>query len=612
MATVYSYSRFSCSNQDANESLRRQAAILDTWLKRHPEHDLDTTLVLKDCAKTAFKSKGKHLSPEDRNKLDPKERKRLDRQGTNLDPNKGDLGIFMEMAKRGEFPRGSILALEDLDRFSRTPPSVAYEAFVELVETGVRVLTLSPEVLVDQKNMNEMHVTFPIMTKMQLAYDESLKKSARLKESWAARRQAAREGKRVSLGNYPSWLKPKEDSGFEIVEDKAEIVRFIFDLSDKYGIGGHGIQRMLDGMPRFSRRQENEDFHKEWRSDSTITHLLRNKAVIGIYQPNAMKNGKWEPDGDPIHNFFPRIISDEQFYRVQLGLDRRKKQRGLAAKENNLFTGILFNEFDETFRIQYTNYWSDNGGFTPPVKAVEFMVFEFIKNLTIPIGVGSEGVLASLQSDLDETNRKICEVSKHMESASDITEYFGVLDKLQAKRRDLMGKIEYCMPHYDPSVSLKNLQMLAKQISGSPKKEVKLARLQFKAHLTELVEKIVMTAITPSKAYKQIRLDITLQQGIFGNQSHKSVFGAVRRGKLVEVTSEHKEGWLEEVIKTKDAEELKKRLSAHPKKERVRKLTKQDIERVFELHEQGMTQTEIAKLYGVTQAHISWTMKHNK
>lgn len=610
MATVYSYSRFSCSNQDAVESFRRQAAILDSWLKRHPEHELDETLVLKDCAKTAFKSKGKHISLEDRSKLEPKERTKLDRQGTNLDPNKGDLGVFIEMAKRGEISRGSILAVEDLDRFSRTPPSVAYEAFVELVETGVRILTLSPEILVDQKNMNEMHVTFPIMTKIQLSHDESLKKSDRLKASWAARRKAAQEGNKKSVGNYPAWLKSKEDGGFEIIPEKADVVKYIFDLSDKYSVGGHGIVRLVDEMPRFSRAYAD----KEWfpTTDSSITWLLRNKAVIGIYQPNAMINGKWLPDGEPIYNFFPAIISEEQFYRVQLGLDRRKLHHGPASKESNLFTGMLKSENKVPFLAKAGYYWAPDS-VSPSITHVEQIIFTFIKQLTIPSEIGSEKEMNKLKDELSVINAKIKDVSDHMEQAADISVYFGMLDKLQNVRRQLMSKIEYCMPHYDPTVSLKKVQNLIGQHQSLSKDgtDLKETRAQLKPKLGELIEEIVMVG-QRIKAYRECCMEITLRKSIFGEDNKRHVCGVTHKGELINISFDCKEDYLQSVMTDKEKAIAAKRLEAKANKVgRIRKLSKADIQRIFELHKQGMTQVEIAKLYDVTQAHISWTMKQN-
>jgi hypothetical protein len=97
MAEVLSYIRFSSFPQERGDSIRRQTSLGDAWLNRHPQHTLDATLTLRDLGVSAFR-------------------------GANLDKEKGDLGKFIHLPKTGRVPKGSILMLENLDRFSRQPP----------------------------------------------------------------------------------------------------------------------------------------------------------------------------------------------------------------------------------------------------------------------------------------------------------------------------------------------------------------------------------------------------------------------------------------------------------------------------------------------------------
>lgn len=75
MATLYSYIRFSSKRQEQGDSVRRQTAMGEAWLRRHPEHTLDTSLRLSDLGVSAFR-------------------------GKNLDKSKGDLGKFVALCKR--------------------------------------------------------------------------------------------------------------------------------------------------------------------------------------------------------------------------------------------------------------------------------------------------------------------------------------------------------------------------------------------------------------------------------------------------------------------------------------------------------------------------------
>jgi DNA invertase Pin-like site-specific DNA recombinase len=128
-------------------------------MERHPEHTLDTSLRLCDLGVSAFK-------------------------GANLDEQKGDLGQFVTLAKEGQIPKGSILMLENLDRFSRMPPRKAYRVFCELVEAGVRVLVLDPEKIIDESNIDNIDVVLTVIIKMQLRFEESRQRSVRSRLAW--------------------------------------------------------------------------------------------------------------------------------------------------------------------------------------------------------------------------------------------------------------------------------------------------------------------------------------------------------------------------------------------------------------------------------------------
>ena len=169
MATVYSYIRFSSKKQERGDSIRRQVSMGEAWLKRHPEHTLDATLRLQDLGKSAFR-------------------------GANLDKEKGDLGRFIHLVRAGKIPQGSILMLEKEDRFSRMGLSWAYPIFCELVHAGIRVLVLGPEFIFDNSNIDNLAVALPVVIKMILANEESLKKSQRQLATWTHKRKQAAAG----------------------------------------------------------------------------------------------------------------------------------------------------------------------------------------------------------------------------------------------------------------------------------------------------------------------------------------------------------------------------------------------------------------------------------
>jgi DNA invertase Pin-like site-specific DNA recombinase len=314
MAVVYSYIRFSSKPQEKGDSVRRQKALGDGWMNRHPEHTLDTTLKLSDLGISAFK-------------------------GANLDKDKGDLGRFIHLAKQGRIPKGSILMLENLDRFSRQKTRKAYRVFCELVEAGVKVLTLDPEQMIDEENIDNMEVVLPVIIKMQLSYEESRKKSERSMQAWEGKRSKIGERKLTARG--PQWLRlTKDGKSFEVIPDRVEIVRKIFSWANS-GSGALGIVRRLnrDGVPCFNRAVRGN--RAKWQ-DGYVRKILRNRAVLGEFQPRRGCDGKWVAAGDPIPGYFPAIIDEQEFYSVQRAQEARRGKGGRHGKRaSNLFTGLL-------------------------------------------------------------------------------------------------------------------------------------------------------------------------------------------------------------------------------------------------------------------------------
>ncbi|MGI6544081.1 MAG: recombinase family protein [Limnochordia bacterium] len=81
-----------------------------------------------------------------------------------------------------------------------------------------------------------------------------------------------------------------------------------------------------------------------WRK-SYITKILRTKAVIGEFQPHKLVDGKRQPIGDPIPDYFPPVIDKELFYQVQAQLQANAEKKGNAGgrtgKVSNLFTHVI-------------------------------------------------------------------------------------------------------------------------------------------------------------------------------------------------------------------------------------------------------------------------------
>jgi DNA invertase Pin-like site-specific DNA recombinase len=112
---AYSYLRYSSAAQADGDSVRRQTALREDWLKRHPEVRLDASLRLVDAGVSGYdgrhRKNGKHA-----------------------------LASFVDLVQRGRVPAGSYLIVENLDRLTRETPVVSIPAVLNLVASGIRVV----------------------------------------------------------------------------------------------------------------------------------------------------------------------------------------------------------------------------------------------------------------------------------------------------------------------------------------------------------------------------------------------------------------------------------------------------------------------------------------
>ena len=332
MPTAYSYIRFSSTKQEKGDSIRRQTKLRDGWLERHPEYTLDETLKLADLGKSAFRRK-------------------------NLES--GYLGDFLQMVREGRIQEGSILLMENMDRFSRADPWDVIEVFRDLVRAGINVALLgNGEQVIRRSTMKNMEVFLPTIISMQLAHEESAKKSERSKAAWAEkRRKAIADGLRMSR-RCPAWLKwNKKTEQFEVKPEAVKAIEHIY----RRALEGAGqrllTQEMNNQFPGFGPS-------KLW-NQSTIYNILTSRAVLGEGQCYRMtEDGKRIKDGPAIPKYYPRIIPDSLFRRVQACIKSRDGHRirfegrigkgGTDTKFVNLFRGVMVSSDGHPIRLEYS------------------------------------------------------------------------------------------------------------------------------------------------------------------------------------------------------------------------------------------------------------------
>ena len=179
---------------------------------------------------------------------------------------------------------------------------------------------------------------------MSRAHGES-KRKADLVGAAMLQKQSLARSNMVPMGNVcPLWLRPKQawrdyatdGSAYEEIPDKADVVRRVFEMA----INGRGREVIaktlnLEGVPSFKG--------KTWGT-SSIDKILKNRAVMGEYQPKTVQgasNGKRVNAGDAIANYYPAVVTVETFYRAVSAIEARRTAKATKQSlEFNVWQGV--------------------------------------------------------------------------------------------------------------------------------------------------------------------------------------------------------------------------------------------------------------------------------
>jgi DNA invertase Pin-like site-specific DNA recombinase len=307
-AKAFSYIRFSTPEQSKGHSLERQTKAARDYAKDHGL-DLDERS-FQDLGVSAFK-------------------------GRNIQ--KGDLGVFLEAVREGAIPKGSYLLVESLDRLSRQAARRAANTIGEIVDAGITVVDLldNEEYSADALDKDGMNFLMMVVRFMR-ANEESQRKSERLAKAWENKRDKASNN--VPIGKHcPAWLKLNADRlGYSVIKERANVIKRIFDEAAS-GLGMYAITKRLNEkkVPHFGKAHG-------WRLPY-VAIILKNRAVLGEFQPHKYIDGKRTPYGEPVKGYYPAIVDQELFDRVQRGLsERRFAGAGRKGKGyTSLFAGLL-------------------------------------------------------------------------------------------------------------------------------------------------------------------------------------------------------------------------------------------------------------------------------
>lgn len=304
MPKAYSYIRFSSAAQSSGDSVRRQKQLVADYVEKEGL-ELDTSITFHDFAVSSY-------------------------HGVNAET--GALGAFREAVKSGVVESGSYLLVEALDRISRQAARKSLVVLGDICDLGITVVTLDNGKKYDKAALDNDPMTLLLSIFLFIASnDESARKGDRVKKAWGNKRAMIKD--RPLTGKCPAWLQLNPVTReFDLIEDRASIVRRIFDMYLK----GKGQALIVDQLiseniePFGNGKNGNE---KKWHK-SYIAKILQNPAVIGEFLPhtldyNESTRKKVRVPLEPIKGYFPVIVDEVTFSRAQ----ELKQGKGITGRK---------------------------------------------------------------------------------------------------------------------------------------------------------------------------------------------------------------------------------------------------------------------------------------
>jgi hypothetical protein len=223
-----------------------------------------------------------------------------------------------------------VLIVENLDRLSRENPWDAVPLLCNIVNAGITVVTLSPSEMAYERGRDLTALVLAVV-EFGRSHSESESKARRMSEVWGERRRRMREEGAVMTRRLPAWVEEKNGK-LQLVAGRAQVVRQMF----AWALEGKGLSLIVRELKKV--RVAPWGRGGAW-SKAYVHKILSGKAVLGEYQP--IKDGR--PDGDPLPHYYPQVIDEVTWDRVQVLLAVRKDKRGpLGKKVAALFSGLLW------------------------------------------------------------------------------------------------------------------------------------------------------------------------------------------------------------------------------------------------------------------------------
>ncbi|WP_334318975.1 recombinase family protein [Termitidicoccus mucosus] len=188
--------------------------------------------------------------------------------------------------------------------------------------------------------MREIASLIQALVLMCNSWQESENKSFWCADAWAKKREAAAKLRRPITRAIPTWLSVTgvkqqagrldwSDAKFTVIEERAALIRDIYKKRAQ-GCGIHSITSWLNkqNIPSWNTNKQNNS--NRW-NHIYICKILHTRTVLGEFQPCKLNTGRYSTPiaaGDPIPNYFPRIVPDDLWLAAQYFNGKPKQHPG--------------------------------------------------------------------------------------------------------------------------------------------------------------------------------------------------------------------------------------------------------------------------------------------
>lgn len=246
--------------------------------------------------------------------------------------NKGNLGKFVDLVIQGKIAKGSILAMEKIDRFSRLGLTEAQNISTQLLHLGIKIYTWEDKELYARDDLPQ---AIKMALKLQGATEYSKNLSINVVGSTLERLKAFQEGKVDNegsplavngVGSHAWWI--DTSSGYVKPHEyywpiAKEIVGWILE-----GLGHQKIREKLHDARYVPPRKK-----KSWGMN-LITRFHLDDKLLGTRELTL--------DGNKyvLRNYYPPLISIEKFEKIKAIKKRNRSGRNGKKKNAGLFVGF--------------------------------------------------------------------------------------------------------------------------------------------------------------------------------------------------------------------------------------------------------------------------------